>query len=259
MRGFPENAEARPRKVPLGAPVQVSNPQDVDRRGPNRPANGDLGACASCGGPMRFKERYVVTRMHVTVAHPAWVCCCGEETYVRPIVHVSRHRAPVERRLITHVGASLEDVITMRHALAYIREQTSQGSAMAMRDLVRVAISQLHRCPLIILAADDNGRYIAANDAMCTLTGYSQDELLDMHIWDLSITRNVERDRRTWRHFLREGGFVGEYHLRRKADTPIKVPCIAVAHIIPGLHVATMASRRGSRVALRPTSIGMLG
>jgi PAS domain-containing protein len=202
---------------------------------------------------MRFKERYVVTRMHVTVAHPAWVCCCGEETYVRPIVHVSRHRAPVERRLITHVGASLEDVITMRHALAYIREQTSPGSAMAMRDLIRPMISQLKRCPLIILAADDGGRCVAANDTMCQLTGYSEDELLDMHIWDLSITRNVERDQRTWRHFLRHGGFVGTCRLRRKTEDAIKVPCIAVAHVIPGLHVATMASRRARTVV--PTAV----
>ena len=193
---------------------------------------------------MRFKERYVVTRMHVTVAHPAWVCDCGEETYVRPIVHVNRQRAPVERRLVTRAGVPLEDVITMHHALAYIREQTSLGSAMAMRDLVRRAISQLQGHPLMILAADDSGHYLAANDAMCKLTGYSQDELLEMHIWDLSITRNVEKDERAWRHFLRDGWFVGEYHLRRKTDEPIKIPCIAVAHVIPGLHVATMASRR---------------
>jgi PAS domain-containing protein len=197
---------------------------------------------------MRFKERYVVTRIHVTLAHPAWVCSCGEETYVRPIVHVSRHRAPVERRLVTRVGVPLEDVITMRHALAYIREQTSLGSTMAMRDLIRHAISQLQRCPLIILAADDSGRHLAANDAMCKLTGYSQDELLDMHIWDLSITRNVEKGLRTWRHFLRDGGFVGEYHLRRKTDELIKIPCIAIAHVIPGLHVATMASRRAQYI-----------
>jgi PAS domain-containing protein len=198
---------------------------------------------------MRFKERYVVTRLHVTVAHPTWVCSCGEETYVRPIVHVSRHRAPLERRLFIRIGVSPEDVITMRHALAYIREQASLGSAMATRDLVRQAISQLQGGPLIILAADDSGRYIAANDALCQLTGYSQDELLDMHIWDLSITRNVEKDQRTWRHFLRDGGFIGECHLRRKTDEPIKLPCIAVAHVIPGLHVATMASRRTHHIA----------
>ena len=197
---------------------------------------------------MRFKERYVVTRLHVTVAHPAWVCDCGAETYVRPIVHVSRHRAPVERRLVMRVGVLREDVIAMRHALAYVREQTSLGSATAIRDLVRQAIAQLQRCPLVILAADDSGRYIAVNDAMCELTGYSQDELLDMHVWDLSITRNVDKDQRTWRHFLRDGGFVGEYHLRRKTEEAITIPCIAVAHVIPGLHVATMASRRAHLV-----------
>jgi PAS domain-containing protein len=197
---------------------------------------------------MRFKERYVVTRMRVTVAHPAWVCSCGDEQYERPIVHLSRHRASVERRLVTRVGVPLEDVLTMRHALAYIREQMSLGSAMAMRDLVRPMLSQLERCPLIILVADDGGRCVAANDAMCQLTGYSEDELLDMHIWDLSITRNVERGQRTWRHFLHHGGFVGTCRLRRRTEEAIKIPCIAVAHVIPGLHVATMASRRARAV-----------
>jgi PAS domain S-box-containing protein len=224
--------------------MQSANAQDADRRGPNRPANGDRGTCLSCGGQMRFAERYVVTLMHVTVAHPAWVCCCGEETYVRPIMHLGRHRAPVERRLVRGLGVPAEDLLPMRHALAYLREQTPPGLAVAMRGRLRQAISQLEYGPLIILAADDSGRYIAASDALCGLTGYSQDELLDMHIWDLSVTRNIEKDQRTWRQFLRVGGFVGEYHLRRKTDESIKIPCIAVAHVVPGLHVAAIASRR---------------
>jgi hypothetical protein len=65
-----------------------------------------------------------------------------------------------------------------------------------------------------------------------------------MHVWDLSITRNIEKDLRTWRQFLRVGGFAGEYHLRRKTEETIKIPCIAVADVVPGLHVAAMTSRR---------------
>jgi len=193
---------------------------------------------------MRFAERYVVTLMHVTVAHPAWLCYCGAETYVRPIMPVGRHRAPVERRLVSGIGVPAEDLFPVRHALAYLREQTPVEAAVAMRDRLRQAISQLEHGPLIILAADDSGRYIAASNALSALTGYSQDELLEMHVWDLSITRNIERDLRTWRQFLRVGGFAGEYHLRRKTDETIKIPCIAVADVVPGLHVAAMASRR---------------
>lgn len=221
-----------------------ANARDVDRRGPHRPANGDRRTCPSCGGPMRFAERYVVTMMHVTVAHPAWLCYCGAETYVRPIMPVGRHRAPVERRLVSGIGVPAEDLFPVRHALAYLREQTPVEAAVAMRDRLRQAISQLEHGPLIILAADDSGRYLAASDALSTLTGYSQDELLEMHVWDLSTTRNIEKDLRTWRQFLRVGGFVGEYHLRRKTDETIKIPCIAVADVVPGLHVAAMASRR---------------
>jgi PAS domain S-box-containing protein len=193
---------------------------------------------------MRFAERYVVTLMHVTVAHPAWLCYCGAETYVRPIMPVGRHRAPVERRLVSGVSVPTEDLFPVRHALAYLREQTPVEAAVTMRDRLRQAISQLEHGPLIILAADDSGRYIAASDALCALTGYSQDELLEMHVWDLSITRNIEKDLRTWRQFLRVGGFVGEYQLRRKTEETIKIPCIAVADVVPGLHVAAMTSRR---------------
>jgi PAS domain S-box-containing protein len=151
----------------------------------------------------------------------------------------------VERRLIARVSLPHEGVVEMRHALAYVRDQAQRRSAMAMRDLARHAIADLQRCPRIaILAADDSGRYIAANDAACDLTGYSQDEMLDMSIWDLSPKRNVEKGQLMWRHFLRDGGFDGEYHLRRKTGELIGIRCIAAAHVLPGMHVATMASRR---------------
>jgi PAS domain S-box-containing protein len=189
---------------------------------------------------MRFKERYVVTCLRVTVAHPAWVCDCGAETYVRSIVPFRRHRAPVERRLAERVGLSREDVFAVRHALGYLREQTPRRSAMAMRDVVREALDPLQRGPLSIVVADDNGDVLGATDAIEKLTGYSEDELLDMQIWDLSITRKVVQHRRTWKHFLRSDGFVGAYHLQRKSGEPITILCIAVAHIIPGLHVAVM-------------------
>ncbi|MEP6919309.1 MAG: PAS domain-containing protein, partial [Acidobacteriota bacterium] len=98
----------------------------------------------------------------------------------------------------------------------------------------------LQRCSLSILAADDSGRCLGANEAVCTLTGYSESELLGMQIRDLSVARHLERDQRAWQHFLRGAGFVGEYQLRRKSGDPIAIPCVAVAHVIPGLHVATM-------------------
>ena len=114
---------------------------------------------------------------------------------------------------------------------------------MTLRDHARHAISELQHSSLIsILAADDTGRYIAANDAVCNLTGYSQEELLYMSIWDLSPEVDVKTTRRMWRHFLRAGGFDGEYQLLRITGEPIEIRCIAAADVIPGLHVAIMAS-----------------
>jgi PAS domain-containing protein len=194
---------------------------------------------------MRFSERYVVTRLRVTVTQPTWVCGCGEETYVRMILKARRRRTAEERRLLTGVGLPIEGLADMRHALAYIRDQAQPGSAATARDMARHAIADLQRCPgICILAADDGGRFIAANDALCHLTGYAQDELLDMSIWDLSFEQGVERGQRRWRHFLRDGGFDGEYLLRHKTGEMLGTRCLAAAHVFPGMHVATAVSRR---------------
>jgi PAS domain S-box-containing protein len=194
---------------------------------------------------VRFKERYVVTCLHVTVAHPAWVCGCGAETYVRSILPIRRHRAPVERRLAARVGLSREDAFAVRHALDYLREQTPRRSPM-VRNVVRQTLAPLQRGPLSIVVADDNGDLLGATDAVGRLTGYSKYELADMHIWDLSVSRNVAQARRMWRHFLRGTGFVGAYHLQRKTGEPITTLCIAVAHIIPGLHVAIIRPNKAA-------------
>ena len=185
----------------------------------------------------------MITRVGVTVTQPAWVCDCGEDTYVRTILKLSRHRAPVERRRASRVILPLQRVLEMRHALAYLYEQAQFRSAVTLRDQARLAISELQHSSLIsTLAADDTGRYIAANDAVCNLTGYSQEELLYMGIWDLSAELDVKTIRRMWRHFLRAGGFDGEYQLWRITGEPIEIRCIAAADVIRGLHVATMAS-----------------
>jgi PAS domain-containing protein len=191
---------------------------------------------------MRFSERYVVTRLRVTVTQPTWVCGCGEETYVRMIPKTRRRRTAAERRLPTSVSVPSEHLVEMRHALAYIRDQAQPGSAATARDMARHAMADLQRCPGIsILAIDDCGHFIAVNDTVCHLTGYAQDELLDMSIWDLSLEQNVERGQRVWRLFLRDGGFDGEYLLRHKTGEMIGIRCLAAAHVFPGMHVATLA------------------
>jgi PAS domain-containing protein len=179
------------------------------------------------------------------VTQPAWVCLCGEETCVRVLLRVRRRRTAEERRFPAAASLPIEGLVEMRHALAYIREQAQPGSAATARDMARHAMAELQRCAGIgILAVDDGARCIAANDAVCHLTGYGQDELLDMSIWDLSLQQSLERSQRKWRLFLRDGGFDGEYLLRHKTGRMIGIRCLAAAHVFPGMHVATMVSRR---------------
>jgi PAS domain S-box-containing protein len=164
---------------------------------------------------------------------------------VRLILRARRRRTAEERRLSTGVSLPIEGLVEMRHALAYIRDQAPPGSAATARDMARHAMADLQRCAISILAADDGGRFIAANDAVGHLTGYAQDELLDMSIRDLAARgeRSVERSQRMWRHFLRDGGFDGEYQLRSKTGEMIGIRCLAAAHVFPGMHVVTMVSR----------------
>lgn len=58
-----------------------------DRRGPNRPCNGDTAPCPQCAtGTMEFNERYRVTLSNGKVAViAAWICDRPDCKYGRPV------------------------------------------------------------------------------------------------------------------------------------------------------------------------------
>jgi PAS domain S-box-containing protein len=95
-----------------------------------------------------------------------------------------------------------------------------------------------------VLVADDSARYVEANTAICALTGYSREQLLQMSIWDLSAADVVQRGQRAWKRFLRDGRFEGSYRIRRSTGEYITIRCSSAANVVPGLHVSTMAPLR---------------
>ena len=63
---------------------------------------------------------------------------------------------------------------------------------------------------------DAAGRLLDANDAYCRMTGFSREELLKMHVTDLSVDESPEQTERHLAHILREGTGRFESRHRRK-------------------------------------------
>jgi len=91
-----------------------------------------------------------------------------------------------------------------------------------------------------VLIADDEARHVDANPAACALLGYSREELLRMHVWDVLPDIARESRQRVWQDFLRAGQQSGGYVLSRKDGALIQTDYRAVANFVPGLHLAVL-------------------
>jgi PAS domain S-box-containing protein len=90
------------------------------------------------------------------------------------------------------------------------------------------------------LAADNTGRYVAANSKACELTGYSRTELLRLHVRDLTPSMRHDPTGELWNRFIHSGTQTGEYVLQRKDGTPVAVQYAAYASIAPGVHMSML-------------------
>jgi PAS domain S-box-containing protein len=117
----------------------------------------------------------------------------------------------------------------------------------AIRARARVLLSYLAHVRIPILIANSHAQYVEANRAATTVTGYARDELLRMSIWDLTPTPRRELGVRLWRAFLKRGTMTGRYLLRRKGGREFEADYLAVANVLPGLHVSALAVIKGRR------------
>ena len=88
--------------------------------------------------------------------------------------------------------------------------------------------------PAAVFVADENGRYVAVNQAACSLVGYDRDELLGMRVFDL-LTAGVELER--WRAMLEQGALSGTAALRRKDGSTVEYSYVAGATTVAGMPV----------------------
>ena len=90
------------------------------------------------------------------------------------------------------------------------------------------------------LAADNSGRYIAANARATTLTGYSRSELLGMSVKDLTPAMRQDAADNLWPRFIHAGAQAGDYVLERKDGAPVGVHYAAFASVAPGVHISLL-------------------
>ena len=92
-----------------------------------------------------------------------------------------------------------------------------------------------------IMLADDEGRYVEVNPAVCALTGYTRDELLGMRPADLASShqRPVEVADQ-FDEFVHAGTESGTFALRHKDGHMVETEYRAVSNIQPGVHLSVL-------------------
>ena len=133
------------------------------------------------------------------------------EGYIRyehlPLKTKSGEEAPVEFVSNTYmvdsemvVQCNIRDITEREKA-----EEELQESEQRFRSYVKNA-------PLGVFVVDENGNYLEVNEAACELTGFTEEELLDMRITNITPPEAVDSAKEEFETLLREG--------EMKAETP---------------------------------------
>lgn len=91
-----------------------------------------------------------------------------------------------------------------------------------------------------ILLTDDQGRYLDANAAACTLLDRSRDELLRLTVAEVTGL-DAEQFSAVWADFLRQGKASGLVALTRKDSSRPVARFSSVANIQPGVHLSILS------------------
>ena len=90
----------------------------------------------------------------------------------------------------------------------------------------------IEHAPVAILVADDDMRYVAANEYACDLLGYTRSELLSLRVTDLAPDEDVPRE---FAEVQAHGRHDGTAELTRKDGTTLRVCYRASETRIAGL------------------------
>lgn len=86
--------------------------------------------------------------------------------------------------------------------------------------------------PFAMLVADEDGRYVAVNQAACALLGYSREELLALRMPDVARYPSAPGE---YDEMRQTGSRVGTSDLTRKDGTTVRFQYIAGATVVAGM------------------------
>ena len=130
---------------------------------------------------------------------------------------------------------------SLRRAITTIQE-THATPDLENRSRAHELLQRLADVPVAMLVANNRGRYVDANAAAVFLTGYPRRELLRRSVWDLTPASRLGMGEALWRAFLSRERMAGRYRLRRRNGRIIEARYVAIANVLPGLHVSALAT-----------------
>ena len=119
-------------------------------------------------------------------------------------------------------------------------EQNPRRPEAELRRRAETVRRQLSGLTAAVLIANNRGRYIDVNRAATILTGYTRSELLRLSVADLTPTANRATARRLWEQFIERDRMSGAYPIRRRDGRIVRCRYMAVANILPGVHVSVL-------------------
>ena len=107
----------------------------------------------------------------------------------------------------TYIISSINDITERRQAEESLRESEEKFR------------SYIENAPDGIFVVNENGKYIEVNKAACQITGYSEDELLNMTIIDIIPHESLEEAGNNFSNVVNTGRSFGEFYYKHKNGT----------------------------------------
>jgi PAS domain S-box-containing protein len=92
----------------------------------------------------------------------------------------------------------------------------------------------IEHAPVAVFVADEQGHYIAVNQAACALLGYERPELLGLQVTNVARYDDAPVE---WSEMRREGARVGTSTLTRKDGSTVEFAYSAAATTVAGMPV----------------------
>jgi PAS domain S-box-containing protein len=86
--------------------------------------------------------------------------------------------------------------------------------------------------PAAVFVADEEGRYVAVNQAACILLGYAREELLTMRLTEVARYGEATAE---WSEMTATGTSLGTSLLTRKDGTTVNFAYVAGATVVAGM------------------------